>query len=89
MDIPRITQPRTYVLYMMMKTMQVREMIIAGHQDPNPLSNAEAVKKLKSSWQTGQDRRVAQWNEQVLQDQTEREEEERIEQELEAQRRQE
>ena len=92
MDIPRITRDPTKdvcPLYDDEDYAAVREMIIAGHQGPNPLSNAEAVEKLKSSWQTGQDRRVAQWNEQVLQDQTAREEEERIEQELEAQRRQE
>jgi len=67
----------------------VREMIIAGHQGPGPLSNVEAVEKLKVAWQNAQDRKVALWNEQLFQDQTAREEEERTQQELETQRRQE
>ena len=69
----------------------VREMIIAGHRGQIPLTNEEAVEKLKTAWQRApsQERKVALWNEQVLQDQTVREEEERAEQELAAQRRQE
>src|SRR5258707_2718131 len=67
----------------------VREMIIAGHQGQNGLTNEEAVEKLKTAWQKAQDKKMAAWNEQTLQDQTALEEEERIEQELEAQRRQE
>src|SRR5260221_1886998 len=66
----------------------VRQMIIAGHQGPGgvALTNEEAVERLKAAWQGAQDKKVGLWNDQVLQDQTAREEEERIEQELEAQR---
>ncbi len=67
----------------------VREMIIAGHRGQIALTNEEAVEKLKTAWQRAQERKVDLWNEQVLQDQTAREEEERAEQELAIQRRQE
>jgi hypothetical protein len=67
----------------------IREMIIAGHRGQITLTNEEAVEKLKTAWQRAQERKVDLWNEQVLQDQTAREEEERAEQELAIQRRQE
>src|SRR6266545_607389 len=67
----------------------VRELIIAGHQGQIALTNDGAVEKLKTAWQKAQEKKVASWNEQVLQDQTAREDEERIEKELEAQRLQE
>ena len=67
----------------------VREMIIAGHRGQIALTNEEAVEKLKTAWQRAQERKVALWNEQVLQDQMDCKEEERAEQELAAQRRQE
>ena len=67
----------------------IRDMIIAGHQGQAALTQDEAIEKLATAWQTEQDKKVTQWNEQVLQDQTAREDEERIEQELEAQKRQE
>jgi len=63
-----------------------RKMVIAGHHGQVPLTQEEAVEKLKTAWQKAQDKKVMQWNEQALLDQTAREEEERIEQELEAQR---
>jgi hypothetical protein len=64
----------------------VREMIIAGHQGPDVLTQEEAVGKLVAAWQTAKDKKVELWNQQLLQDQTAREEEERIELEMETQR---
>jgi hypothetical protein len=90
--MPRITRDPTKdecPVYEDEDYMTVREMIIAGHQGPDPLSNEEAVGKLKEAWQNAQDRKVALWNEQTRRDQTAREEEERVQQELETQRRQE
>ena len=67
----------------------VRQIIIAGHQGEIALTNEEAAKRLKATWQTAQDKKIGLWNDQVLVDQTAHEEEERVEQELEAQKYQE
>ncbi len=61
-------------------------MTIPRHQGQIVLTDKEAVEKLKTAWQRARERKVALWNEQVLQDQTVREEEERAKQELAAQR---
>jgi hypothetical protein len=68
---------------------RVRDLIIAGHQGLIAMTHEGEAEQLKVVWQRVQDRKVTQWNEQVLQDQTAREEEERIEQERETQQRQE
>jgi hypothetical protein len=67
----------------------VRDLIIAGHQGPEALTQEDAIGKLRTAWQAAQDKKLTAWNEQLLQDQTAREEEEKIEQEAELQRRQE
>ena len=67
----------------------VREMIRAGHQGQIALTNEEAAEKLKTAWQRAQVKKIDLWNEQARQDQTTREEEERIEQEQAALRHQE
>jgi hypothetical protein len=67
----------------------VREMIIAGHPGQIPLTHDGAVEQLKVAWQRVQDRKIARWDEQELQDQAICKEEERIGEEHEAQMRQE
>jgi hypothetical protein len=75
--------------YSNMEFEAIREMIVAGHWGQFALMDEEAVKKLKTAWQRAQKRKVALWNKQVRQDQTDCEEEERAEQELATQRHQE
>lgn len=65
----------------------VRQMIINGHQGPQPLTPEEAAQHLEDAWTRDRDIRAIAWNAQLEQDQAELEEQDRIaRQEQEAQR---
>src|SRR5260221_8172614 len=53
----------------------VRVAIIARHGGEPALTTEEAIVQLQKAWKRGNDKKVAQWNEQVAEDQQLREEE--------------